>query len=326
MLSAVPREEREWVVRHGELRTCRRRRGINSKAMGLVFGLMIVLSGQIAIYVDRGAGPQRMLAWTGGDISGLLPYSRMKEPPGNTIAEEPTEVFAIPRECLQEMTRECHEFTSMLVHVMLDRARKFTSTDAQNERMVSLGTLAAGLAHELNNPASAVARSARLLGDHLTGVEPSSRELGEARLHRRAARGASMPLRAAATAPVNRVRSPIEEATHESEISDWLADHGVSDPSPRPRGSAITIEALDALAKSVDPNNLGAAVRWVAEGSAVRRLAREIEQAGVADLRARRRGEKFSRDGSGGRGGAGEPRRRAHGVLASCATRRNRSR
>src|SRR6478736_186385 len=88
MLSAVPREELEWVLRHGELRKAYAGEVLNSKAMGLVFGLMIVLSGQIAIYVDRGAGPQRMLSWTGGDISGLLPYSRMKEPPGNTIAEE----------------------------------------------------------------------------------------------------------------------------------------------------------------------------------------------------------------------------------------------
>jgi signal transduction histidine kinase len=281
MLSAVPLAEREWVARHGELRTAAKGEVLNSKAMGPVPGLMIVLSGHIAIYVDRGSGPQRMLAWEAGDISGMLPYSRLKAPPGNTIADEASELFFIPRECLQEMTRECHELTSMLVHVMLDRARAFSTSEAQNERMVSLGKLAAGLAHELNNPASAVARSARLLSEHLAGVEVSSRELGEARLDN-AQLMAIDAARAVATSPLSRVRSPIEEATHESAISDWLADHGASESvSDALASSAITIQALDELANVIDPKHLDAAIRWIAEGSTVRRMATEIEQAGA---------------------------------------------
>lgn len=295
MLSAIPREELEWVVRHGELRRAHPGEVLNSKAMGQVFGLMIVLSGHIAIYVDRGAGPQRMLAWTAGDISGMLPYSRMKEPPGSTIAEEPSEFFAIPRECLREMTRECHELTTMLVHVMLDRARTFTATDAQNERMVSLGKLAAGLSHELNNPASAVARSARLLSDHLAGVEQSSRELGEARLPT-AQLAAIDAARAAATSALSSVRSPLDEARHESEIADWLGDHGVTESvSDALAGSSISLDGLDELARAIDPKHLDAAVRWIAEGSTVRRMAEEIEQAGARISELVGQVKKFSR-------------------------------
>ena len=66
---------------------------------------------------------------------------------------------------MRAMIRECHELTSILVHRMLDRARDFTSSELHDEKMVSLGKLSAGLAHELNNPASAIERSAALLED-----------------------------------------------------------------------------------------------------------------------------------------------------------------
>ena len=80
------------------------------------------------------------------------------------------------------MIRDCHEITSILVHKMLDRARVFTSSDLHDEKMVSLGKLSAGLAHELNNPASAIERSAALLEDRLEDAERATRALGAARL------------------------------------------------------------------------------------------------------------------------------------------------
>ena len=80
------------------------------------------------------------------------------------------------------MIRECHEITWILVHTMLDRARVFTSSGLHDEKMVSLGKLSAGLAHELNNPASAIERSATLLERRLEDAELATRALGASRL------------------------------------------------------------------------------------------------------------------------------------------------
>lgn len=286
MLSEVPPEEREWVARHGTLRRHAAGEVINSPSIGAVTGLVIVLSGHIGIYVDRGTGAQRVLAWGSGDVTGFLPYSRMKAPPGNTIAEVDSEVLFVPRECMREMTRECHDFTAQLVHVMVDRAREFNTNDAQNERMASLGKLAAGLSHELNNPASAIARNAKLVGEHLGAVESASRALGEARLSPEQI-SALEAAQAIATAPLTSVRSPIEQSRHEDEISDWVADHGGTQATADALAETpISVEALNELAKVVSPEHLDAALRWVAEGSTVRRMAKEIEQAGtrISDL------------------------------------------
>ena len=147
-----------------------------------VEGLYVVLSGHVTLSVDRGSGPQKMIEWRAGDVSGVLPYSRLVSPPGDAIAQEPTEILALDRAHIRSLAHECYEITSILVRTMLDRARLFTSSELHNEKMISLGKLSAGLAHELNNPASAIERSASLLEDRLEDTERATRALGAAKL------------------------------------------------------------------------------------------------------------------------------------------------
>ena len=122
------------------------------------------------------------MEWRAGDVTGMLPYSRLVSPPADSVAQEPSEILAVPRDDLAAMIRECHAITSILVHTMVDRSRHFTSSGLHDEKMVSLGKLSAGLAHELNNPASAIERSAALLEDRLDEAEQATRALGASKL------------------------------------------------------------------------------------------------------------------------------------------------
>jgi len=180
-LGAAPREELAWLATHGSLRQLQPGDVLTAKGTR-VEGLFVILSGHITMSVDRGAGPHKIMEWRGGDVGGMLPYSRLVSPPGDSVAQQTTEILAVHRDHLREMTRECYEVTSLLVHIMVDRARVFTSSDLHDEKMVSLGKLSAGLAHELNNPASAIERSAALLEDRLEESEQASRALGASRL------------------------------------------------------------------------------------------------------------------------------------------------
>ena len=154
-LGAAPREELAWLAAHGTLRRLNTGDVLTPKNTP-VTGLFILLSGRIAIFVDRGAGLNKIMEWREGDVGGMLPYSRLVGPPGDSVAQEPSEILAVPRELMPDIIRECHEVTSILVRIMVDRARAFTSSGLHDEKMVSLGKLSAGLAHELNNPASAI--------------------------------------------------------------------------------------------------------------------------------------------------------------------------
>jgi len=245
----------------------------------MVRGLYIVLSGHLSIYIDRGAGPHKAMEWRGGDVSGLLPYSRLVGSPGDVRAEEPTEIFMIPREEIPALIRECYELTAIFVHVMLDRTRHFTSSDLHEEKMSSLGKLAAGLAHELNNPASAAARSAKGLRLGLSELEAAARALGAARLSE------------AQQAAVDRARhlcqlaagttfghSPIEQADREDALADWLRGHGADVTAAEAlAASAVTVESLDELARVLDGEALRATLPWLVAGCATYRLASEIE-------------------------------------------------
>lgn len=276
-LSAAPRTELEWLVAHGSLRKLNTGEVLSGKGQQ-VAGLYIILSGRLALFVDRGAGLNKLIEWRGGDVAGLLPYSRLMAAPGDSSALEPLEVLAIPREQFRAMTRECFEVTSILVHTMIDRARLFTSSDLQNEKMISLGKLSAGLAHELNNPASAIERCAAMLEDRIEDCEEATRGLSAATLSEaqiasvEAVRGACMAKKSQG------VRSAMEQLDREEEIAEWLARHRLDTRSAGMLADTeVTVESLDRIAAAVQGPALNAVVRWAASGCAVRHLASEIQ-------------------------------------------------
>jgi signal transduction histidine kinase len=280
LLAGAPPDQLAWLAARGHLVRLEAG-GVLAAKGNVVLGLYIILSGHLSIHVDRGAGPHKVMEWRGGDVSGLLPYSRLVGSPGEVRAEAPTEILVIPREDIPALIRECYELTAIFVHVMVDRARQFTSSDLQVEKMSSLGKLAAGLAHELNNPASAVARSAQGLRARLYEVEEASRALGAARLSeaQQAAVDKSRNLCLAA-AGATFGRSPIERADREDAIADWLRRHGADVSAGEALAeSAITLDALDLLAEALDGEALQAALRCLVAGCATYQLASEIETA-----------------------------------------------
>jgi signal transduction histidine kinase len=278
-LGGVPDEELAWLASRGHLRRIAPGRLLGARTGVAVEGLHVVFAGRIAIYISRGGQRRKAMEWGGGEVTGLLPYSRMETAPGDLVAEEEAELLTIRRTDFRELTRECPEATARLVHVMLDRARSFTSDALQDEKLASLGRLAAGLAHELNNPASAAMRSAKELVERLTEAEAAARALGACRLE--PDRLASVDgLRQAALEETPGQRSLVEQADHEDAIAGWLAEH---EADPRAAEglaqTGIALDRLDELAELLAGDELDAALCWIAAGSITRTLALEIEEA-----------------------------------------------
>ena len=275
-LSAAPREELAWLAAHGVLRQMAPGEVLTPKGVR-VEGMFVVLEGRIAIFVDRGAGLQKMMEWRGGEITGMLPFSRLVTPPADTVAQEPTTIFSVPRDDLQALTRECYGVTAILVHTMLDRSKAFTSSDLHDEKLMSLGRLSAGLAHELNNPAAAIERGAALLGERIDEAQRSARALGAAGLTAAQLAAVDEFRNACVMTRERGVRSPLEDAKREEALADWLAGRSLNERlADALAETALTPAHLDGLSGAIGPAALNAALGAVAAGCAVRSIAEDI--------------------------------------------------
>jgi signal transduction histidine kinase len=278
ILKNVPRAELEWLVDHGRVQTYEAGRVFRPHDQALP-GLTILLTGAVAIHVDRMGVQRRVMQWHAGDLTGALPYSRMVNPPGDTVVHETAEIFEIDKEHFRDITRECPEFTAICVHTMLDRARHFTGRDFQDEKMASLGKMSAGLAHELNNPAAAAGRSAKRLIEQKNEAEDSARSLFAADLNEQQLAALDEARAYCLMVPPSFLDTPLDRADRVDAIAEWLEKHGGEmDQATALAETAMTVEGLEKLAGVFEGELLIDALRWLAATAAITAIATELQE------------------------------------------------
>ena len=137
----------------------------------------------------------------------------------------PGRMLRVPADALRELADAWFPFGVHLIQGLVSTVREIESVARQRESLVALGTLAAGLAHEINNPASAATRAADALRRHRAGAAVLAGPAGRRDLRRparRARRAAPGDPAAAAGAS-----DPLAVADREDALSDWLDRHGV---------------------------------------------------------------------------------------------------
>ncbi|HEX4965763.1 MAG TPA: ATP-binding protein [Thermoanaerobaculia bacterium] len=246
--------------------------------------MSIVLAGEMMGRREKGGESSRVFVARAGEITGLLPFSRMRVWISTVRAVGPTRIAAISAAQFGEMLAAIPVLEARLIGVMTDRARETTRVEQQNEKLLALGKLSAGLAHELNNPASALGRSIAELRDRLAalpsltsalirqGVEPDQMET-LCRLH-------ASSEESAGTAGL--ALDPLAQADGESAMSDWMEDRQVKEAwrlAPTFVAAGTTADDLESFAAGIPGPVLPAALAWVESGIALHLLLGEMENA-----------------------------------------------
>src|SRR6204780_365111 len=140
--------------------------------------MAVVLEGQLELRGEL-SGEMVVIPIDAGEVTGVLPFSRMKSfsVSGRAIAD--SHLLRFPATRFPELVQKMPELTKRLVGLMSDRVREATRFEQQRDRLSALGKLSAGLAHELNNPASAAKRATSQLREVLTKIRDASHELGK---------------------------------------------------------------------------------------------------------------------------------------------------
>src|SRR5215469_15667535 len=155
--SDLPDDQIEWFLSHAE--EVHLRAGEAFVHQGDPADWMIVFLEGFFQWRGEFGGDIVSIPAQAGEVSGVFPFSRMKRFTVTGRALTEGRLLKFPSQLLPELIQKMPELTTRLVAMMSDRIREGTRIEQQRDRLVSLGKLSAGLAHELNNPASAAKRS-----------------------------------------------------------------------------------------------------------------------------------------------------------------------
>ena len=282
VFEGVPRADLDWLVAQGEVRTMPEGE-ILIRPTDLIEEMFVLVAGRLSLFVENksGGGRRTLLRAAAGRVLGTLPYSRFQRAPGTTKVEEELTIVVLHQRFFPEMTHEHPALTTALVHHMLDRAREFRTVQLNDDRLQSLSRLASGFAHELNNPASAAARTAQSLVELLEDEARAAREIMAARLTD-VQLDVIDAVRTEAASPAPS-RTAIEAADREDDLTEWLTKHNLEAAAADAlAASAVTMAALENLTRALPREIVGSAVRWIASAGAARQASRQI---GVATAR-----------------------------------------
>jgi signal transduction histidine kinase len=188
-------------------------------------------------------------------------------------------VLRVPAAVLRERSNAWFPFGGHLIQGLYHTARSIESTARQRESLVTLGTLAAGLAHEINNPASAATRAVDALQTACETLVSSLGRLAAGQLS--AAQLAALDELRRELGPAAADPDPLARADHEQTLATWLARHGVAGAwTIAPPLAAVGVDPawLARAATVVEGPALQPGLEWVASTVSVATLLEEAKE------------------------------------------------
>jgi signal transduction histidine kinase len=244
--------------------------------------LFVLLQGEVRGRRENGGGDTPGFVAQAGQVTGMLPFSRMTHFGMTARAATPTWGLRLHKDHFEEMLRRIPELLPRLIGVLADRIREYSRAEQQRDKMSALGKLSAGLAHELNNPASAAGRAAEGLREYMQELRKINKTLDNSSLScEQRSELASFEENLldhldSALPP----RDALEQSDIEEELASWLTRHNIANASRLASGlveAGVDRAALEKLGARFEGEILSHILTRVVSSVGAERLTREIE-------------------------------------------------
>ena len=277
---SIRNDDLEWLVAKSEIKEAEAGRPLFNKGDSLSHMYMI-LEGKLAFMINQNGNYFESGSVKEYEITGVLPFSRAKTAQGDGIAKTNLKVLCFPKTLFKEMIQEHFDLVEPLVHTMSSRVRDFTTQSLQNEKMISLGKISAGLAHELNNPSAAIVRSSNELKKHLTTVPDRFKKVISIRLSAQQVDEVNDILFSRIRSGNMSSLSLMDRNEKEDEIAEYLEDKGSEDGFSTAATFIdfnLTIDDLKKIHSIVNDDYFITVTEWLESVLSTEKLVNDIEE------------------------------------------------
>ncbi|WP_414564788.1 MULTISPECIES: ATP-binding protein [unclassified Anabaena] len=191
-------------------------------------------------------------------------------------------VYCLHEEEFWQMLMLCPSVRKAVLGFMASRMQELQSLSQQHDKLISLGTLAAGLAHELGNPTAAVRRAVGQLQDtvsilHNFSLESLKQQLTTEQLNK------LLKIKQQAIIQTEQICdfNPLAQMDLEDELTDWLESHGITDGwkiAANLVAVGVNTQLLELLGKELHTNALSSMLTWLETSLAVASMLNVLEQ------------------------------------------------
>ena len=242
----------------------------------------VVISGDFEVQKQSGQSLIKIDVRNPGDVVGEMALLSRAPRNATLIAKTDGEVLRIPQEAFEKLLVSSTTAAMAVLHWVIVRLTQNESLLHQQEKMAALGTMSAGLAHELNNPAAAAQRSASQLREIQSKWLDLTHQIERAALDenqvnwlddfiREAARRFEAPLKLDALEKIDLV----------DQLQSWLEASGVESAwelAPAMVNFGWNSESLENLKTSLSPSLFSLSIQWLGAGCLMMGLLSEVLQ------------------------------------------------
>lgn len=246
--------------------------------------MVVYLEGEVHAYWDENDHDVVYIARAGEEsreVTGMLPFSRMTELQVTGRAVTDVRLLRFPAALFSEMMQRMPVLVQRLVGIMSDRVREATTLDQQQDKLMALGKLSAGLAHELNNPASGAVRAANDLIETLKELRAADMSLCSHDLTAEQQDSiAAFESRAIDHTATAEQLNALDQSDREDQVSAWLEAHGIKEAwrlSPNLVEAGIDSAALEELLGKIPSDTMADVLGRVNSQLTAAKLASEIK-------------------------------------------------